>query len=160
MKTFDWILLAVALGVAGPAAGGERDPESAPAIGKVRDFYVRVAQYVFLERGSGLLPRGAALEFWLDLQFADDTADAREVGLARLGDVQGVELGDLVEVDLAGLELRAASRMRRSVAPIARQERVIAIAAKHFTPLALQFGRTPGAAFRLRLDLTMRGHAF
>jgi len=160
VKTIGWILLAVALCLAGPAAAaGEGTSENVLAIGKVKDFYIRVARYVFLERSSGLLPRGAPLEFWVDLQFADDTADGREVGLARLGDVQGVELGDLVEVDLADLELRAASRMRRSVAPIARQERVIAIAAKHFTPLALQFGRTPGAA-RLRLDLTMRGHAF
>jgi len=153
------ILLVVALCLAGPtAAAGERTPENGLAIGKVRDFYFRVARYVFLERSSGLLPRGAPLEFWLDLQFAGDIADGRDVGLARLNDVQGVELGDLVEVDLADLELRAASRIRRSVAPIARQERVIAIAAKHFTPLALQFGRTPGAT--LRLGFSQRGHAY
>jgi hypothetical protein len=158
-KLFGWIVLAAVVG-AGPAAAGERAPGHAAAIGKVKDFYVRLARHVFLERASGLVPRGELPDFWVDLELAGDASQGRQFALARLGDVGGVELGDLVEVDFADIDLRAAARMRRGVAPLARQDRVLAIAAKHFTPLARQFGRSARAAAAPRLDLSQRGHVF
>lgn len=147
-RIFTCIGFAAALGLAGQAfaQGGVQD--NARALGKVRDVYVRMAHYVFLERSSGLLPRGVPLEFWLDLQLDEDAAPGRKFALALLGDVQDVELGDLVEVDLADLDLRAAPRMRRGMSPLARQERVLAIAAKHHTPLAQQFAQPRSAALR------------
>jgi hypothetical protein len=153
-KIIGCMLLFAALG-AGQAVAGANPPHGTTVIGKVRDFYLRVAQHVYLERSSGLVPRGAVPDFWVDVELAGDAAQGRQFALARLGEVRGVEIGDLVEVDLPEIDLRVAARMRRGVAPLAREDRVLAIAAKHLTPMARQFGRPARAPSHYpRIDLT------
>lgn len=158
-RIFTCIGFAAALGLAGQAFAEGSVQDNARALGKVRDIYVRLAHYVFLERSSGILPRGVPLEFWIDLQLDEDAAPGRKFALALLGDVRDVELGDLVEVDLADLDLRAAPRMRRGMSPLARQERVIAIAAKHYTPLAQQFGQPRSTTVRPPFARTSRSRS-
>ena len=119
------------------------------ATGKVEGVYVKLAEGVYLETRRA--PRTASRsEIWVDARFAGDSPNGRRFALARVADLNDVEVGDLVEVEFAAEAFRVAGGTRDRIAPLAQAARVTTVAAKHFTPAAQAFGAAPRA---LELEL-------
>lgn len=106
-------------------------------VGKVQALYVRLANGVMME--ARLVRDTRKAELWADVQFAGNLANGRNFAIARVDNEGKVEIGDLVEVELAMDGRRSMTGTTRAGAPVHGTTRVTAIAAKNFTPLAARF---------------------
>lgn len=110
-------------------------------IGKVDRLYVRLADGVFREATRSDHAEGGTL--YADVRFAATVSSPRAAVLAPVPDDYSIDRGDLLEVRVA---TRSRTRAAFQVAPMPERDRIVAVNAKFFTPLAQNYGRQPAAS--------------
>ena len=105
-------------------------------VGKVDQVYIEAYPGLFVDRA--LATAAGDKPQWVSISFAQPLDDGRLSAIAVLGDVSGVEPGDLVQVNFAGNDAFGAGSEPE-------YNRVISLFAKRDSPAALSFnpnGRT------------------
>jgi hypothetical protein len=119
--------------VAGAAGAQDSDLGGQIAVGKVQRLFVRAADSLYVEAHAEDI--GLGRELWADVSLAGAEKLGRGVALALISERLTVERGDLVRIRIA-----RSGRVPAVVAPLAEVNRVLGIAAKHYTLAAAQYG--------------------
>lgn len=109
----------------------DTQPGGTTQVGKVEQVYVEAYPGLFVDRALATAPGDKPQ--WVSLSFAQPLDDGRRNAIAVLGDVSGVEPGDLVKVHFAGNDAFGAGSEPQ-------YNRVTSLFAKRDSQAALSFG--------------------
>ena len=128
--------LLISVAIALSCSSGAFAQSATPAtLGKIQGVYVQVSRYLLVD--ASLHVKKAEQVLVADVQFAAPLNDGRKGTLARVEAdcTTSVDVGDVVEIALT-----ESPGGRMATAPMARQDGVVRVEAKHDTAAARMFG--------------------